>query len=217
MNKQKLFLLATVFWLATAVSAHADDMMMPELLKLQHDWAVTKYEAPGDQREALFEKLATRASALASEYPERAEPLVWQAIIASTEAGESGGLGALKLVKQARDLLMKAEKLNPDVLQGSIYTSLGSLYYQVPGWPIGFGDDEKAEKYLKHALSINPEGIDPNYFYADYLYSQKRYPEAMKYVMRALNAPARKERPLADKGRQQEARELQQKIQQKLA
>jgi hypothetical protein len=55
--------------------------------------------------------------------------------------------------------------IDPRALQGSAYTSLGSLYYQVPGWPIGFGDDKRAEAMLLKALEINPDGIDPNYFY----------------------------------------------------
>ena len=48
----------------------------------------------------------------------------------------------------------------------------GFPYYQVPGWPVGFGDDEKAEQLLKQALAINPTGIDPNFFYGDFLLDQ---------------------------------------------
>ena len=54
-----------------------------------------------------------------------------------------GGLGALSMVRKARDLLLDAEKIDPSTLQGSVYASLGSLYYQVPGWPVGFGDKKK--------------------------------------------------------------------------
>lgn len=217
MSKYTHVLLLTFLWLSVTIAAHADDDLMPVLQQLQRDWAITKYETVKDQRVDDFEKLAVKASMLAKQFPDRAEPLVWQAIITSTEAGEAGGLSALKLVKQARELLITAEKINPDVLQGSIYTSLGSLYYQVPGWPVGFGNDDKAEEYLKRALSINPEGIDPNYFYADYLFSKKRYSEALIYIDRALKAPVRQNRSIADKGRQGEARELKQKIQLKLA
>ena len=60
------------------------------------------------------------------------------------------------------------------MLNGSVYTSLGSLYYQVPGWPIGFGSDKKAESYLKKALAVNPDGMDPNYFYGDFMLQEKK-------------------------------------------
>lgn len=71
----------------------------------------------------------------------------------------------------------------------SAYTSLGTLYDQVPGWPIGFGDAAKAEAMLREALRINPNGIDSNYFWADHLYRQKRYPEATTALHKALQAP----------------------------
>ena len=69
-------------------------------------------------------------------------------------------------VCSSKNLLLQAEKIDSNALNGSIYTSLGSLYYKVPGWPIGFGDNSKALIYLKKALQINPNGIDANYFYA---------------------------------------------------
>jgi hypothetical protein len=34
----------------------------------------------------------------------------------------------------------------------------------VPGWPIAYGDTNKADALLKKALVINPNTIDANYF-----------------------------------------------------
>ncbi len=116
----------------------------------------------------------------------------------------TGGLGALGKVKEARRLLEAALQIDATVLDGSAYTSLGSLYYQVPGWPIGFGDDEKAESNLKKALAINPDGIDPNYFYGDFMLEQDNYSEAVRYLEKASAAPPRPDRPLADLGRKRE-------------
>lgn len=106
--------------------------------------------------------------------------------------------------------------IDPQALAGSAYTSLGSLYYQVPGWPIGFGDDEKAEKMLTQALAINPDGLDPNYFYGDFLQRQKRYEEARAALEKALAAKDRPGRELADKGRRAEATALLQQVESKL-
>ncbi len=74
------------------------------------------------------------------------------------------------------------------------------MFYQVPGWPIGFGNDDKAEVLLEKALVINPDGIDSNYFFADYLVSEKRYEEAGEYFNRALKAAPRPGREIADEG-----------------
>ncbi|MDW1892551.1 hypothetical protein R7O12_25450, partial [Vibrio sp. Vb1574] len=118
--------------------------------------------------------------------------------------GAQGGLGALSLAKEAKSLLEGVIATSPQTLDGSAYTSLGSLYYKVPGWPIGFGDDDKAEEMLKKALEINPKGIDPNYFYGDFLAEEGRDKEAKVYLTRAMQASPRPDRPLADKGRKLE-------------
>ncbi|MEJ2393814.1 MAG: hypothetical protein P8Z77_03370 [Candidatus Thiodiazotropha sp.] len=178
--------------------------MSPDLLELSVAWAKIKYQMPEDQRVKAFESLNEKAAAMVEANPGQAEPLVWQAIILSTTAGEKGGLGALSLVKKAKKLLDRAEAIDPQVLDGSVYTSLGSLYYQVPGWPLGFGDDDKAESYLKKALAVNPDGMDPNYFYGDYLLQEKEYAEAAAAFEKALAAPAREGRPVADAGRREE-------------
>jgi tetratricopeptide (TPR) repeat protein len=78
----------------------------------------------------------------------------------------------------------------------------------VPGWPIGFGDYEKAAELLQKALALNPDGIDSNYFWADYLIGQKRYAEARPALLKAQAAPSRPGRELADKGRQQDILKL---------
>jgi tetratricopeptide (TPR) repeat protein len=197
-------ILLTLFGLLIFHSMTAAADMSPQLLALSESWAEVKYRMPEDQRVKALEALNVKAEALLKANPGTAEPMVWQAIILSTLAGEKGGLGALSLVKQAKKLLERAEALDADVLDGSVYTSLGSLYYQVPGWPIGFGDDDKAMSYLKKALALNPDGMDPNYFYGDYMLQEKEYSEAEAAFNRALVAPPRENRPIADAGRRAE-------------
>lgn len=181
--------------------AMAAPSMDDAIHKLQKEWAIANYETAKDKQDKVFESLTAEAEKLVEANPGSAEALIWNAIIVSSHAGATGGLGALGKVKKAKKLLDKAEKINPDAMHGSIYTSMGSLYYQVPGWPIGFGDDDKAEAYLKKALALNPAGIDPNYFYGDFLRDQGRYKESEIYLLKALKAPVRPDRPLADKGR----------------
>ena len=171
---------------------------------LQKQWAIANYETAEADLDKSFNQLTLKAEQAVKDHPQKAEPLVWNAIIVSSDAGKNGGFGALGKVKKARQLLLEAEKINPDVLNGSIYTSLGSLYYQVPGWPIGFGNDDKAEEYLRKALAINPDGIDSNYFYGDFMLDQGKKEEAVTYFNKALKAPARSQRPVADKGRKNE-------------
>jgi tetratricopeptide (TPR) repeat protein len=86
--------------------------------------------------------------------------------------------------------------------------SLGVLYYKVPGWPVGFGNKDKAKELLQKALALNPKGIDPNFFYGEYWLEQGNAPEAIAYLERALQAPARPGRVIADNGRREEIRTL---------
>ena len=183
-----------------------------KLHALQQRWAEINYQTPADAREKAFASLSEQADAAVKAEPKAAELLIWRGIILSTYAGAKGGLGALGLVKEAKASLEQALALDAKALEGSAYTSLGSLYYQVPGWPVGFGDNDKAAAMLKQALAINPKGIDPNYFQADFLYRNGRYDEANTALNKALEAAPRPGREVADAGRRSDIAALQQKI-----
>lgn len=183
-------------------SAFAD--VASDVRHLQDRWAEINYQMEGKAKAAAFDTLANEADMIAEQNKDSAEAFIWSGIIKSTYAGAKGGLGALALVKEAKADLEKAMSINATALQGSAYTSLGTLYYSVPGWPVGFGDDDKAEELLKKALEINPDGIDANYFYGSFLIEQKHYAEARTYLEKAQKAAPRPGRALADSGRQQE-------------
>ena len=178
------------------------------LTAIQQSWAHIQYELPAEQRAAAFEKLAAQTSAFTQSRQSVAEAWIWSGIVTSSWAGAQGGLGALGKVKAARTDLEKAMALDPNALQGSAYTSLAALYDRVPGWPIGFGDAEKAEQLLKQGLQLNPTGIDSLYFWGDHLYRQGRYVEAKAALLKALQAPPRPGRETADTGRRQEIQAL---------
>jgi len=215
------FLLASIAVLAVfsvRASAADDAAFNAELLSIQQAWAKVNYETPaGDARAQAFDQLEKRAEQFVQQHPGRAEALIWEAIIESSYAGAKGGLGALGLAKEARGNLEAAMKINPAALDGSAYTSLGTLYYKVPGFPVGFGDHDKARKLLKKALEINPNGIDPNYFYAEFLYEEGEYAQALPYLDKAAKAPPRPGRESADKGRRAEIAALTAKVKKELS
>jgi tetratricopeptide (TPR) repeat protein len=156
-------ILATLLFAASfvpAVQASVED----DVRALQTEWAQIKYVAPASEQEKSFEKLTQAAAAVRDRYPTRAEPAIWYGIIAGSYAGAKGGLGALSIVKEAKKAFEDALAIDRNALDGSAYTSLGSLYYMVPGWPVGFGDDKKALEMLEAGLAVNPSGIDATYF-----------------------------------------------------
>ena len=198
--------------------AQAGDMgtsFEAELSGIQQRWAEINY-GPEAAREKGFESLAAVAQSFSDRHSGQAEPLIWLAIVESSQAGAAGGLGALSLAKRSRKHLERAIDINPRALDGSAYTSLGTLYFKVPGFPLGFGDGDKARKMLKKALELNPGGIDPNYFYAEFLFEEGEYRDAMAHLDRAASATPRPGRELADRGRQAEIAALRSKVQAKL-
>jgi len=219
MKYPRLLIAATVAVavFAVRVSAADDAAFNTELLSIQQSWAKVNYETPaGDARAQAFDQLEKRAEKFTQQHPGRAEALIWEAIIESSYAGAKGGLGALGLAKEARGNLEAALKLNPNALDGSAYTSLGTLHYKVPGFPVGFGDHDKARKLLKKALEINPNGIDPNYFYGEFLYEEGEYAQALQYLDKAAKAAPRPGRELADRGRHGEIAALTAKVKKEL-
>lgn len=182
---------------------------------LQREWERIKYQTAPAEQERGFARLAQEAERMLAQDPQRAEILIWHGIIVASQAGAKGGLGALSMVKAARQDFEKALEINPQALSGSAYTSLGSLYYQVPGWPLGFGDDNKAMAYLQKGLAINPTGIDPNYFMGDFLFRKGDLDGAERALKNALAAPARPGRAVADDGRRREAMALLEQIAEK--
>ena len=186
-----------------------------DMKDMQDSWADIKYQKDEDQQQNSYEKLLERSDAKLKSYPDQPEILIWHAIIEASYAGSLSAINptALGYVRNAKKDLEKAIDLDPDVLDGSAYTSLGSLYYQVPGWPLGFGDDDKADKYLKKGLEVNPDGIDANYFYADFLISKGENNRAKTYLNKAKKAAPREGRDVADQGRRKEILKLINKIQ----
>jgi tetratricopeptide (TPR) repeat protein len=205
----KFVMSAALFCLAATATASAESEFDNHLADIQQRWAVANYQlaAPKQKLQAL-EALSGDAHRFAQEHPDRAEPLIWEGIVLSTCAGAKGGVGALGLAKKSRAALEAALKIDDKALDGSAYTSLGVLYSKVPGFPLGFGDDDKAQDLLVKALTINPYGIDPNYFYAQYLCDHNECRDAKRYLERALQAPPRPGRELADQGRHREVMEL---------
>lgn len=168
-------------------------------------WAKIKFAPQMNNRIEALQSLSSEIDRLVQDQPANAESMVWHAVVLSTLAEERGGVAGLALAKRAKKLLEQAELIDPEVLNGSLYAILGSLYYQVPGYPIGFGNGEKAEHYLLKALDINPDSIYANFHYGDFLLQNKRYKPAIAVFERIQSMPPRDARMVADTGLKREA------------
>lgn len=185
-----------------AQAASGNAALDADLHKLELNWERVKFKEDGlPQQFDDMAAVAKQAAGLVAKYPGRAEPLIWEGIATSEEAGLASMLHAMGYAKEAKKLLEKADSIDPSALDAGAPTCLGVLYYRVPGFPVGFGDTDKARKLLQQAVSLAPDGMDANYFYADFLMSEKDYAAAEKVLKHALSLPARPDRPLWDQNR----------------
>lgn len=204
-----------------ATSAHVwasdNPAMDASVARVQHEWERIKYQTKDPrQQHAQIEVLARDAGASTARFPGRAEPLIWQGIAQSEQAAMSSGFSALADAKASRATFEKAYTIDKTALEAGAPTSLGTLYYRVPGFPIGFGDKAKARHYLAEAVAIAPDSMDANYFYGDFLVAQGEYPAAAKFLQHALASPPHPDRPIWDAGRREEIRALLVKVNAKL-
>ena len=206
---KKIFVFIFILSPMMAMADWVDDMKL-----MQTQWAKFNYLTSKSSKQEGLEQLLDIANEKLAIYPDQPEILIWHAIIEASYAGSLSAINptALGYVKSAKKHLEEAIDIDGDVLDGSAYTSLGSLYYQVPGWPIGFGDSDKANEYLKKGLALNPNGIDSNFFYADFLIDKGEIEEAKVYLTKARKAPSRPGREDADQGRRIEVLQLIEKI-----
>ena len=110
----------------------------------------------GDEQTKKMNALGEDADAVATQFPDRLEIQIWDGIITSERASMASMFSALGLAKRARDILEQAYKMAPAKLDAGAPTSLGVLYYRVPGFPIGFGDKERARQLLEQAIKLAP-------------------------------------------------------------
>jgi tetratricopeptide (TPR) repeat protein len=198
--------------------AASPDSMAAELQQIAGSWAAIVYRVKDvDEQRTEMTALAEKAAAVANRYPDRAEPLIWRGVIASSEAKYANPFSALAFAKDARRFLETAGRIDYRALGGAVPTSLGALYYLVPGFPLAFGDDDKARQYLEQGIAINPNGLDANYFYGDFLFRQGEYRKAAQVLNQALGAPADPSRPVWYEGRRAEVKAVLAEVTQKLA
>ena len=152
--------------------------------------------------------LAARAHEVSAAFAGQAAPLVLEGVIVSSLAAERGGFSALGLAKRAKALYEQSLQIDPRALGGLACDGLGMLYFKVPGWPLAFGDKDKAGEWLREALAVDPDGLDANFHYGEYLLETHREAEARAYLERVLKAPSRPGRNIGDTARREEAREL---------
>jgi len=162
------------------------EVMQARVSEIESTWMHVDEKQEKLERKNIFLQLVGDVTEVVVDFPGYAEPLILKSAILLTIAEDAANYSSLGLVKQAKKLLQRAVGINPEASEGSALVTLGVLYYKVPGWPIAFGDDAKAEDYLLQALQVNPEGVDTNYYYAEFLIEQGKANEARPFLNKVI-------------------------------
>lgn len=192
---KKTTIVAILLLTTTVLSANN---IMPEINNIESQWAVIYYEQNIEQKRKAYPLLIKRIHKLSKKYPEAVEPMIWEALVIATNAEFENPFKALESIDIAKKILEQSIQLDPESLDGAAFVILGTIFYSTPGWPISFGDYNRAEELLKKGIEINPNSIDSNYFYASYLLLKNNVSEAQKFFKLALKAPNRPEQLYAD-------------------
>ncbi len=95
-----------------------------------------------------------------------------------------GVLNSLQLVPRLKDAMEKSVELNPGWLHASAMAQLARLYTMVPGFPVAIGDLDKAEKYAREAIRLEPNYALQRLYLADLLWYRGKNDEALAELAR---------------------------------
>ncbi|MDH3821620.1 MAG: hypothetical protein OEU59_10890 [Gammaproteobacteria bacterium] len=191
--------------MTVAVAEKADAQTFDEtLLEIENRWAEATYQATGREKDEALEALLNDVRDFAERHSDRPEAAAWHGIIARECIKSRGRSRSTKLRREAREALLKAESLDPLVLDGLIYANLGALYSETPSGFGGKGGNVKGIGYMWRAIVVDPDGLDSNYLYAELLVDEHRLEEAREILLRASTIPARPDHLRADRGRREQ-------------
>ena len=181
--------------------------------ELQRDWEVIRYQTPAAEREKRFEALVAKAHKVSEQLrrPHRA------AGVGRHHRQLAGPARRAAWARSAwpsrpRRCTSRPCRSTPRALDGSAYNSLGVLYYKVPGWPLGFGDKAKAASCCRRRWRSTRRASTPTSSTPSTWSRPTTQTEAVTYLERALQAPPRPGRQIADTGRREEVRALLAKV-----
>ena len=119
--------------------------------------------------------------------------LFWKAAAIGKVAEDGGVLNALGLVRSMEELLLKVVMLDETYENAGAHRALGRIYHLLPGFPISFGNNQKALMHLRRAYELFPMDVITRAFYADLLYDEGQKKEARYHADFVLSASIHQE------------------------
>ncbi len=112
-------------------------------------------------------------------FPNRPDGYLWKGIFLGIYGLSVGVLNVVGSAPQMKRALLKSYKMDKKYFYSHAAFVLGRMYFKLPSFPISFGDVNKAEKYIREALSLNDHYVLPYVFLAEVLVYKEKKKEAM--------------------------------------
>jgi len=136
----------------------------------------------------------------------------WYAAAIGKQGLDVGITRSLNNAKPMKEKLDAAIQVDGKYEHGGPYRALGRLYYKLPGWPISFGDNDKAFEQLKKAYEVDPDFAWNKIYYAEILIKKGDKDKARKLLDEVFSAKKDELHPIDYDRWIIEARELQRKL-----
>ncbi|MDC8445477.1 MAG: TRAP transporter TatT component family protein [Nitrosomonas sp.] len=180
-------LLATMAWIRQLAESTKDPAVIAELARLE--CANADVEREKNKRMALYNNcLETADKALAGNADEIVA-LYWKAVAMGKLSEEMGILNSLRMTRPMEKLFLRVIALDEHYDNAGGHKALGRMYFRLPGFPVSFGNKEKAVFHLRRALALYPRDIIARAFYAEALYDMGKKQEAIQLAEAIVATP----------------------------
>lgn len=198
-NKQKIelavwryaidtpLLLETIDWFRDLTRNSQESAAIAELSRLE--FMIAQLERDKNRRVQLFERCIVIADRSLALNANDVRGLFWKAVAMGKMAEDSGMVNALRMLRPMEKMLLKVVALDEKYENAGAHRALGRMYHKLPGFPVSFGNNQKALTHLKQAHELFPRDVMTRAFYAEVLYDEGWQAEARRHADFVLATP----------------------------
>lgn len=140
-------------------------------------------EEKKDSRIKIYQKSIDAADKAIQEDSKSVLAHFWKAAAVGKQGLDIGVTKALKSARPMRESLEIVLGNDEKFEYGGAHRALGRLYYELPGWPLSFGDNDKALEHLKKSMNLFPDHLGNRIYYAQMLLKKGQKEEAKKQIV----------------------------------
>lgn len=178
---------ATIEWIKQLAQSTQDPVILAELARLE--CANAEVETQTSKRLAFYKNCIDTADQALAENANEVVALYWKAVAMGKLSEKMSILDALRMTRSMENLFLRVIALDENYDNAGGHKALGRIYHQLPGFPISFGNNEKALFHLRRAYELFPEDIITRAFYAEILMDLDEKQEALRHAEFILAAP----------------------------